>query len=650
MIENEISNYLRVNSALMINKANSGHPGVCLGAAPIVYSIYKNAFVNPKKPNFINRDRVVFSAGHASALIYSCLHLFDFDISLQDLQKFRQINSITTGHPEAHLTPGVDDSTGPLGQGIANAVGFAIAEAYLNARFKKDNFSPINHYTYCFTGDGCLMEGVAQEAISIAGNLKLNKLIMLYDRNNITIEGDLSISNGENTKQKFLACNWNVLEVEDGNKITDIDKAISNAKKSDKPTIIIINTKIGYGCELVGSHKVHGKPLNEEQIKNLRQNIGYSVPDWEISKEVKSHINKLLKQKETEYNNYLNSLKEYEKKYLKEYNEFLQLINEQTFDITKIVSLPEKTDKFDGREEMHLILNALAKFTPNIIGGCADVGPSTKANILGEYFTANNRLGKNIPYGIREHAMGAISNGIALHSGLKSFCSTYFCFANYLTPAIRISAMSGLPVLYLMTHDSVAVGEDGPTHQSIEQIATLRSMPCIYVMRPSGREELLTAYNTFLNCKKPVAIVLPRQVTGYVNNDFEGSKKGGYILENPQNYHCTIIATGSEVPLIVNAQQTLKNYGINAKIVSMPCVEIFEEQSREYKNSVVDKTKPVFCVEASSDNIWYRYVTSNETLININCFGLSGKSEEVYNYFGFNVENVVNKVVSFFKK
>ena len=654
-MEKDIINYLRYNSALMVTNAKSGHPGVCLGASPIAYSIYKNAFVDPCQPNMISRDRIVFSAGHASALIYSCLNLFGYDISVDDLKNFRQLKSITTGHPEVNVAPGVDVSTGPLGQGIANAVGLAIAEMYFRNKFKKGNLSPVDNYTFCFTGDGCLMEGVAQEAISIAGNLKLNKLILLYDKNDITIEGNLSIANTEDTKLKFLACNWDVLEVEDGNNISAIDNAIIQAKKSiDKPTIIIIKTKIGFGSHLEGSNQIHGKPLDREQLNILRQNLDYFVPDWEKSKEVEESILKLKQKKEESVNVYKQKLMEYKTKYPKEYQEFCNIFKNKEIDLASFCLNNTKdmvsNEKFDCRDELHKILNFVAKDNIAIIGGCADVAPSTKAYLDEGYFSSSSPTLRNIPFGIREHAMGAISNGIGLYGGLMPFCSTYFCFENYLTPAIRMSAMSKIPVLYLFTHDSICVGEDGPTHQSIEQIATLRCMPDINVFRPCSRAELTTAFEYYVNKKEPVVLVMPRQVTKYVIDDYSGSKKGGYVVYGSDNYDLSIIATGSEVSLAIEVAKQLAKKNIVCRVVSMHCVSLFESQSADYKNKVVDNSKPVFCIEASSDNIWFKYATNEKTIFDIHHFGMSGKAEDVYKYFGFEVDKITEKILKFLKQ
>lgn len=649
MLDLLATNYLRVTSALEINGANSGHTGVCLGASPIFFSIYKNAIVDAKNPNYINRDRIVFSAGHSSALVYACLNLFGFDVLVSDLKSFRKLNSRTPGHPEVKVTAGVDMSTGPLGQGVANAVGFAIAEEFLRNKFAKGSLSPINHYTYCFTGDGCLMEGVAQEAISLAGSLKLNKLILLYDKNDITIEGDLSITNREDTKAKFLSMNWNVLEVMNGNSVSDIDEAIKKAKQSDKPTIIIIKTKIGYGCELEGSNKIHGKPLNFEQILTLRKNLNYFAPDYEIPIELKNYIDQLNSQKQKTLLNQKNDLDEYRRKFPNEYKEFLELENYFNVDLS---NLPfDNVNDFDARKEGHKILNKIGEIVPNLIGGSADLNPSTMTNFdNSNFFSYLNRTGRNLPFGIREHSMGAIANGISMHTGLRCFCSTFFTFANYMTPAIRMSALMENPVLYIFTHDSINIGEDGPTHQPVEQLATMRALPDILVFRPCGRQELLAGFQTFFNKNKPLCLLISRQVTPLLEDNFNNALMGGYIISNSKDAVATILSTGSEVNLVIKAQQILAQKNIFVKVASFPCFELFDSQSKSYKDKILDKSKPIFCVEASSDKSLYKYATSEETILQLNAFGKSGSSKDVLNYFGFTETNIANFVENYLNK
>ena len=525
------------------------------------------------------------------------------------------------------------------------AMYLAIAEKYLHHTFKRGDFSPIDHYTYCFSGDGCLMEGVAQEAISLAGNLNLNKLILLYDCNNITIEGQLNITNSEKVANKFKACNWNVLQVKDGNNVSQIDKAIKKAKKSDKPTIIIVKTQIGFGSSMANSSKVHGKPLDSKQIDILRQNLNYFVPDWQIPMQAKVYIDEILEEKNKAYQCYLKKMQQYKENYPKAYKLFKSCTKETSIDLSAFANGKYEKKNFDGRQQLHDILNLISAKVPNLIGGCADVAPSTRANIdASGYFSSKNPLGKNIAFGIREHAMAAICNAISLHGGLNVFCSTFFAFANYMTPAIRMSALMQAPVLYLFTHDSILVGEDGPTHQSIEQIATLRAMPDVYVCRPCGRQELLQSFNMFFANKKPTAILIARQPTDFTQDDFSGAQKGAYTLIDYKDFDATLVATGSEVSLAVSASKALFELGYKVKVVSAPCLEIFEEQSTLYKTKIIDKSKPVFCVEASSDNVWFKYATNEKNVLKLNSFGASGPAEEVYNHFGFSVKNLVKIV------
>ncbi len=645
-MENLATSYLRVTSCLEIERAGSGHPGIALGGAPIIYSIYKQAFVNPDYPHFINRDRIVFSAGHASALIYACMHLFKFKVTNEELKNFRRIGSLTTGHPEVNGLPGIDASTGPLGQGIAMAVGMAIAEEFLRNKFQKGNLKPIDHYTYCFCGDGCLMEGVAQEAITIAGNLRLNKLILLYDKNDITIEGSTSISNKEVVKEKFIACNWNVIEVNNGNDVSLIDEAIIRAKQSDKPTIIIVKTQIGYGSEFAGKSSIHGKPLNSEQIKNLRQNLNYFVPDWEIPSDVEKFVSKLVLNKKNEYDRQQKDLVEYKKKYKEEYEQLFNTKYDFNFKELQDDSISEEIDmRHIGHEILNNIYDKL-----QIIGGSADLAPSTQMffDKCG-YFDETNRQNRNIAYGVREHAMGAISNGLTLHGGLRAFCSTFFSFSNYLTPAIRMSALMKNPVLYIFTHDSVATGEDGPTHQPIEQLATMRAMPDINVFRPVGRNEMLAGFEYFFKNKLPMALLIPRQHLKGIENSYSGALRGGYKIVDRENSIATIVSTGSDVVLVSKASDLLEKKGIIVDIVSVPCVELFEKQDKEYKNSVIGKTRKVICVESSNDSIWYKYASSVEDVIKMETFGISGRGEEVMDYFGFTPEKLAEKIEKLIK-
>ena len=637
-------NYLRVTSVLEIEKAGSGHPGICLGSAPIAYAIYKNANVFPWDSKNANRDRIVFSAGHASALYYATLHLFGYDVNVDDLLLFRQFGSRTPGHPEFGITDGVDATTGPLGQGVAMAVGMALAESHLRSVFATTKFSPIDHHTFCLAGDGCLMEGVAREAISLAGNLCLNRLILLYDKNDMTIEGKTSIANSDDIEGFFRASNWNVLQVEDGNNVKSIEHCISLAKKSTKPTIIVVQTKIGYASPLEDTNIVHGKPLDKKQIEALCEKLCYYFNDYEIPFLAKNHLQKILDKKRAIHKQYKKEFALYKKENPDKARLFKKYFDESEKSLEKFV-IKTESKEIDFRKAGHEALNNLAKTYPNLIGGCADLSPSTKAVIDGGgKFCKENRLGKNISFGIREHAMGAVANGISLHGGLLPFCSTFLSFENYMTPPIRLSSMMEQKVLFYFTHDSLFVGEDGPTHQPVEQLATLRAMPNLVVSRPANLAELYSSLEYFVNGSKPMALCIPRQHLQNINSNYEKAKKGGYVISDVKNYDITIASCGSEIPLCVQASEVLKKQGIKARVVSVPCMEIFDKQPKAYKQRVIDKSKPVFCVEMSSDMSWLKYATDEEHLFNLSSFGKSGEGELVAQSFGFAPRKIAQKI------
>lgn len=653
-IDDKIVNYLRVTGTNMITNAKSGHPGIVLSGAPILYSIYKNASINSSDSNFFNRDRIVVSAGHGSALYYATLNLFGYDIDTDDLKNFRKLGSNTPGHPEVFITDGVDCSTGPLGQGIANAVGFALAESYLGARYNHEDVNLIDHYTFAFCGDGCLMEGVAQEAISLAGHLKLNKLIVLYDHNEITIEGKLSMANTENTRAKFVSQGWQVLEVKDGNNVDEIDIAISLAKNSrNKPTLIIVNTTIGHGSRYAGDCKCHGTPFTQEEYEELKANLGYKDQDWVVPAAVKKAIDKINKSKLKNYKTYQTLLEKYKEKYYNDYLELRDAVDGKKYDVLKHAdSIKNKfNDSQSTRDINGIILNYVSKLVPSLIGGNADVGKSTKAVLKEEQnYTPLSRAGKNIYFGIREHAMGAVCNGMALHAGVIPFCSTFFAFENYMTPAIRMSAIMPTRVIYLFTHDSIAVGEDGATHEPVEQIATLRAMPNLRVFRPFNYEENFVAYDCALNTRYPTAILLSRQSIARYPSTYAQCKKGGYIIKEEKGAKATIIATGSEVAVALDAAKELGKKGVKTNVVSMPCEELFASQSKDYQSKVIDKNTQIYAIEASSDNVWYKYVSKPENLFNIVDFGKSGKYEDLYKEAGLSANIIANKILKDLKK
>lgn len=648
-MDEKLVNFLRVTSALEINGANSGHTGVCLGGAPAIYAIYKNMNVYGKEDKWINRDRFVLSCGHASALLYATLHLFGFNVTVDDLKSFRQLGSITPGHPEYNLTDGVDATTGPLGQGIGMAVGMALAESILHETFAHGELSPIDHFTYCMCGDGCLMEGVALEAISFAGRNKLNKLILLYDENDITIEGDRDLANDESVKMKFTACHWNVIDVKDGSNVALLEEAIRRAKLSDKPSVIISHTKIGHGSSLEGTNTIHGKALTPEQIAELRQNLGFFEEDYNLPADCQEYMLKLLAEKERAYKNYEEMCQEYRRKFPKDYNKFVNL--DHNFDVDMSSFIKGTDGEFDFRKLGHDLLNKVAKGAPNFVGGSADLTPSTKMILDGvPFYSAKTRAGTNLAFGIREHAMGAICNGIALHGGLRPFCSTFFSFENYLTPALRLSCLMRVPVLYYFTHDSVSVGEDGPTHQPIEQLATLRAMPNLHTFRPCGESELCAMYDFYFKNNLPVVNLIPRQPLQTVKDSFFGASHGGYVLSDEKDFDYTIIATGSEVQAVIKAKEILSQSGHKVRVVSMPCVELFLEQDGKYKSRVLDNSKPIFAVEMSSDSTWYQFVNNTNNLANIKTFGVSGALNDVISHFGFDGQGIANKIKALYEK
>ncbi len=633
------------------NKANSGHPGMPLGSAPAIYTLFtKHLVANPKESKWFNRDRFVMSAGHASALIYSMLHLSGYKVTLEDLKAFRQIDSITPGHPEFGLTDGIDATSGPLGQGLAQAVGMAMAERMVNKLYTFGN-DVCNHYTYVLCGDGCLHEGVTQEAISLAGHQKLNKLIVLYDANQVTLDGALDLSFSEDVMARFAACGWNVLEVKDGNDIDAIDAAITKAKASkDKPTMIKINTIIGFGSAKQGTSKVHGNPLGMEDGKNAKLSYGFDHEDFFVPQEIYDLFNATLSargQKAFEnYQKVLVSLKE-DKKTRDEAERFISLTG---LDVDKY--LPGVYPDFvEGSNKSTRVasgeaLNFLMLSMPNLFGGSADVAASvmTKLN-NGENFDANNRGGHNINWGIREFGMACAQNGMLLHGGVRSYVGAFFVFTDYMKPAVRLAALSHLPAIYLLSHDSIAVGEDGPTHQPIEQLAMLRSIPNMDVIRPADEKETYGAWFAALQNKtRPTALVLSRQNLPLLKgSDGDKLKLGAYVVSpEASEAKFVLIATGSEVSLAVAAQKLLLEKGIDVRVVSMPCWSYFEKQDAEYKNSVICLPKEkCISIEMLSTFGWERYAATN---IGLDRFGASAPAKDVLKKFDFNPERIAKEI------
>ena len=634
-----------------INKANSGHPGMALGSAPALYTLFTRHLVaTPLNSRWFNRDRFVLSSGHASALLYSMLHLCGYKVSLDDLKQFRQIDSLTPGHPEYGWTDGVDATSGPLGQGISQAVGMAMAEQMVNKLYSFGD-DVCNHYTYALCGDGCLQEGISQEAISLAGHLKLNKFILLYDANQVTLDGALDLSFSEQVKARFLASEWDVIEVADGNDIDAIDAAISKAKKSkDKPTMIMIHTIIGFGSAKQGTNKVHGNPLGAEDGKAAKLSYGFDHEDFFVPEEIRELFkNTFGARGEKAYKEYeakLAKLAE-DKKTKDEYNRF-QSLNGVDVDryLPGVYPEFEKGSSKSTRVASGQALNYLMLSMPNLFGGSADVAGSVMTKLdNGANFDANNRAGHNINWGIREFAMASAQNGMLLHGGVRSYVGAFFVFSDYMKPAIRMAALSHLPAIYLLSHDSIAVGEDGPTHQPIEQAAMLRSIPNVDLIRPADERETYGAWFAALQSKnRPTAIILSRQNLPLLEgSNGEELKKGAYVVSKEEKKaQFVLVASGSEVSLAVSAQALLKEKGIDVRVVSMPCWSYFDKQDNEYKASVINLPREkVVSIEMLSTFGWAKYAATN---IGLDSFGASAPAKDVIKKFNFTPEYVASVV------
>ncbi len=657
-IDNLAINTIRVLSAEAIQKANSGHPGLPMGSAPMAYTLWaKHLKHNPSNPDWVNRDRFVLSAGHGSMLVYSLLHLFGYGLTIEDLKQFRQWDSLTPGHPEYKHTVGVETTTGPLGQGIANAVGMALAEAHLAAKFNTDEHKVVDHYTYAITGDGCLMEGLSSEASSLAGTLKLGKLIVMYDKNNITIEGDTDLAFTEDVAKRYEAYGWHVITVEDGNTDLDsIDKAIAAAKAvTDKPSMIIVKTLIGYGCPpMQGDHNCHGAPLGNDNIDAMKDFLGWeSKESFFVPEEVKTEMARLNEQSAEAEKDWNVDFAVYRAKnhdLAKEWDAYFG--NEINCDLLEDEEFWAYDNKPTAtRVSSEAMINKLADRFPNLIGGSADLGPSNKSVMKKrEYLSPDNYGGSNIHYGVREFAMASIANGIALHGGLITYVATFFVFSDYLKHSIRLSALMNLPVLYVFTHDSIGVGEDGPTHEPIEQLAAIRSMPGVYMFRPADSQETAAAYTFGINAKAPTCIALTRQNLPQYEETGKDALKGGYILKDSANPQVLLMASGSEVELCVNAYEELKAKGVAARVVSIPCMKLFDEQSDDYKESILPKSvKARVAVEAGTSFGWGKYVGLDGDYVNIDHFGASAPADKLFEEFGFTTENVVAKAMKLVK-
>ena len=639
-------NAVRVLSAEAIQKAKSGHPGMPLGAAPIGYSIFTNMTFNPKDTSFDNRDRFVLSAGHASMLDYSLYYLFGFALKKEDIMNFRQLGSITAGHPEYKVCPGVETSTGPLGQGIANAVGMAIAENYLAEKFNKDGYPIVDHYTYALCGDGCMQEGIENEAASLAGALKLGKLIVFYDDNDVTIEGSTDITFTEDVGKRHEAMGWQVIKVKDANDVNALNRAIKKAKaEKNKPSLIIVKSVIGFGSPLAGKASCHGAPLGEENLQALKDALGWKYDAFDVPEEVFKHCKKFANKGKRAEKAWKEMFKAYEKAYPELAEEYKVWKARKMPDLKGNADLWtfEKDDASRGYSST--VLNKLAALVPNLIGGSADLAPANKSNMKSRGdFLPQDKSGSNMHFGIREHAMAAICNGMYLHGGLIPYCATFAVFSDYMKNAMRMSAIMEIPVIYILSHDSIGVGEDGPTHQPIEHLEGLRAMPNMRVYRPADGRETTAAWIAALSGKDPACIVVSRQTLPMLDGTGENAFKGGYVLcdSAKKTPDVILIATGSEVSLAVNAKAELIKEGIDARVVSMPCVEDFEKQSEKYKESVLPSSvRARVAIEAGAKNGWYKYVGLDGKVIGMDTFGASAPAKLLFEKFGFTVDNVV---------
>ena len=651
-IEIKSVNTVRVLSADGIEKAKSGHPGLPLGAAPIAYELFANHMKhNPKNPDWANRDRFILSAGHGSMLLYSLFHLFGYgDLSIDDLKSFRQLDSKTPGHPEYGHTVGVEATTGPLGAGMGMAVGMAMAEAHMASVFNKEGFDIVDHYTFVLGGDGCMMEGISSEAFSLAGTLGLSKLIVFYDSNGISIEGSTDTAFTENVVDRMKAFGFQTIEVEDGNDLAAIGKAIEEAKADkNRPSFIKINTVIGYGAgKKQGTAGAHGEPLGSEALAALKSGFGFNPEEsFKVDDDVYENFNKINKKNAKVEEEWNQLFKEYERKYpedAKKWDNYYSEINASLIDSDEFWAwddAPAATRNISGS-----IINRLKDIFPNLIGGSADLSPSNKTVMNGEgYISKDDFSGRNIHFGVREFAMTAITNGILLHGGLRAYCATFFVFSDYTKPMARLSALMSIPTIFVFTHDSIGVGEDGPTHEPIEQLAMLRSLPNFNTFRPADARETIAAwYAAMVSKSTPTAIVLTRQNLPQLDGSGKKALKGAYIIKEASKStpDMILIASGSEVSLAVEAAAELEKDNISTRVVSMPCMDVFETQSKEYKEEVLPKAvRNRVAIEALSSFGWDRYTGLDGRIISMNSFGASAPQDLLFKKFGFTKENVV---------
>ncbi|MBD8924083.1 transketolase [bacterium] len=657
-LDDKAINSIKVLALDMIDKAKSGHPGIVLGAAPILYALYKeNLNVIPSNSTWINRDRFVMSAGHGSALLYSTLYHMGYDIDIEELKHFRELNSLAPGHPEYKITPGVDVSTGPLGQGVANAVGMALAERYLRniVKCEKEDSDLIDYYTYCLCGDGDLMEGVSYEALSFASTQNLNKLILLYDKNDISLDSETNITFKENIYTRFEALDFNIIDVKNGSDYKEISKAIKSAKKSKRPSIIVCHTIIGEDSKLEGTNKVHGKPLDKEDLMYVKKELEYTLEPFHIDNEILNYLkNEVNKRVST--------------KYLEWQEEYANIKKEDNFGLHSLINLLERnafiidfddtkfkiSDEYKEalRDSNHKIMNFIAPKNPFFLGGSADLSSSCKTNLdKSTIQSEKNPLGKNIYFGVREHAMGAILNGMAL-SNLKVFGSTFLAFSDYLKPAIRMSALMNLPVTYIFTHDSVYVGEDGPTHEPVEQLTMLRTIPNFITFRPADINEILGSWEYILKNNCATSLVVSKEIRNKQKNTNAKFVKYGAYMVRKEKFHLDgiIIATGQELEMAMDISKELFTMGIDTRVVSMPSMELFLKQNPKYEEQLLPKDVKTFVIEAGSSLIWNRFATKPEYIFGVNKFGMSGKTEDIVKYLKIDKTTILEHIANILKK
>lgn len=644
-MEQTAINAVRMLAVDAINKAKSGHPGICLGAAPMLVDLYAN-FMNVDKTHmdWINRDRFILSGGHGVPMMYGLLNLMGFGVTVDDIKSLRQLHSKTPGHPEADVTPGIDASTGPLGQGIAMGVGFAMAERFLAAKFNREGFPVVDHYTYVMCGDGDLQEGIAQEAISLAGHHKLNKLVLLYDSNDVQLDGPTNASYTEDIKKKYEAMGWAYIRVENGNDTAAISKAIKRAHKNvDKPTLIEVKTVIGYGSPLAGLCDSHGAPLGEEKTAALRKTLGWDYAPFEVPEEAYQTMDVVNKRGKRAYSKWKKLVKAYAEQYPEEAKQFdnaVKGIYNLDFTLDFPVGHSDAT-----RNTIGAVIKEFSKLNPTFIGGSADLTKSTKAKGADGDFTPDNPTGRNIMFGVREHAMGAIVNGLNIHGGVRAFTGAFFVFSDYMKGAMRLAALMGVPSIFVFTHDSIAVGEDGPTHEPIEQIAGLRATPNMDVYRPADAWEVVECFKKAIASKHtPSCIILTRQNLRVEDHANSNVAKGGYVLKEEQGkLDLCLLASGSEVNLAMDVANKLESQGKNVRVVSMPNTADFDKQSKAYRQSVLPDRKKVVAVEMSSDNVWYKYAAN---VYGIDKFGASAPASVLMKEYGFTADQLADWIAN----